>query len=300
MVMNSAMQAIGERNDAVIIPVPPSSIPALSYLGGFEYRLLDKTGHSHEDMGETVNGLIASAATQPSVGMVFSGFSSHTPHIHLTINRDKARALGVSISDITTRLQAHFGSLHIDSFYRHGRNFPVIIQGEHEFRQDTQALSRVFVRNNSGQQVPLSGLIEEKQYFGPTNINHYNMMRSATLNGQQAPGYSLKSAMSAMEQLDDQLPAGFSRAWSGVSREEAGSGSQLLMVILLALVIAWMFLVVQYESLILPFAVLASVPVGLIGALGGLWLTGQDNTIYAQLSMILLIGSVCQKRYSDC
>ena len=214
-VMGEAMGRVSGIDNAIIIPVPPSSIPTLGYLGGFEFRLLDQDNHNHEDLDTLVQELIAKANSHPDIAMAFTTFNSQHPHTHLTIDRDKALNMGVDINDIALRLQSHFGSLYISEFHRFGRNFPVILQGEHDYRQDTDALEKIFVPGSKGRQVPLSVLVTERRHQAPLTIGHFNMMRDARINGQQTPGTSLRSAMNAMAEFGNNLPPGFGYDWSG-------------------------------------------------------------------------------------
>ena len=272
----------------MVFNVPP--IPGIGLTAGFDYRLQDNLGRDVSTLTQVMNGLIFEANSRPELNRVYSSYRANIPQYRLDVDRNKVKALGISLSDIFATLQTQLGSLYVNDFTLFGRNYRVQLQAEGKFRKGPEDLSYYFVRNFDGDMVPLSTLATLTPVLGPSSISHYNLKRSVTISGEPAAGFSSGEAIATMEELSKKLPQGYEFAWSGQSLQELEAGNLVTYIYLLALLFVYLFLVVQYESWALPFAVIGAVPVAIFGALLGLWLSGLASNIYAQLGMVLLIG----------
>lgn len=266
------------------------AIPGLGTSSGFEFQLQDNRGRTPAELAQALDGLIYSANSDPQLNRVYSTYRANVPQYFLQVDRVKAKAQGVAISDIFTTLQAHLGSLYVNDFSQFSRTYRVMLQADSQYRLEPEDLQHYFVRNSAGQMVPIMTLASIQPVQGPTTINHFNLYRSAKVSGEAAAGLSSGQAIKAMSRLADQLPDGFIYEWSGQSKQEIDAGNLAPLLFGLALLFVYLFLVAQYESWAIPLAVLSAVPVSLFGAFGILLLTGLENNVYAQIGMVLLIG----------
>ena len=276
---------------AVIFPFNLPPIIGLSTGGGFEYQLQNLEGREPAEMGSVLNGLLASANQNPSLNRVFSTFSPTTPTIYLDIDREKAQALGLSISDVFTSLQATLGGIYVNDFNLFGRTWQVNIQGEAADRTDIPAIWRIYIRNKQGTMVPLRSIADARIVLGPQTISRYNNYRSITVNGSPKPGISSGEALIAMEGVSrTTLPPGYSYEWTGTAFQERSAAGQTGSILGLAILFAYLFLVALYESWVIPVPVLLSVTVGVLGSLIGLTITGLALDLYAQIGLVVLIA----------
>lgn len=273
---------------AMIFPMPP--IPGLGTTSGFDLRIQDSLSRSPEALAQVTNGLIFQANSDPRLNRVFSTYRANVPQYFLEVDRDKAKAIGVPLTEVFLTLQAQLGSLYINDFNRFGRTYQVILQAEGDYRAKPSDLSHFYVRNNNGEMVPLATLGRLKPILGATSLNHFNLYRSTTVSGQAAAGYSSGDAIAAISELAEQLPEGYLFEWAGQSAQEIEAGNLAPILFSLAIVFVYLFLVAQYESWTLPIAVIGSVPLALFGAFATLKAVGMDNNLYAQVGLILLIG----------
>ena len=277
--------------DANIIPFTPPPIPGLGATSGFEFILQDRAGGSAEDLAEAMNGLVVAANQDPRLAQVFSNFSTSSPRIWLEIDRQKAKAQGVSLNELFTTLQSQLGGVYVNDFNKFGRIYRVMIQAEAKYRDTPEDIGKLYVRNNDGNMVPLSALVRVESTTGPDLLTRYNLYRSTTINGSAARGLSSSVAISAMEQVaQENLPSTMGFEWTGMSYQEIQSAGQTVLVLLMAFVFVYLFLVAQYESWTIPLAVLLSVPVAIFGALLTIALVGMPINIYTQIGLIMLIG----------
>ncbi|MCJ8320203.1 MAG: multidrug efflux RND transporter permease subunit [Colwellia sp.] len=276
--------------DAQIMVFNPPPIPGLGNSSGFEFKLQDSEGRDPAALAQVMNGLIYEANQRPELTRVFSTFRANVPQYFLDVDRNKAKAQGVSLSDIFVTLQAQLGSLYINDFSQFGRTYRVTIQAETEYRKEPSDLRHYYVRNKDGDMVPLTTLAKLTPILGPTSITHFNLYRSASITGQAAPGYSSGQAIAVMEELASKLPAGYIFEWSGQSKQEIEAGDLAPVLFALAILFVYLFLVAQYESWTIPFSVIAAVPLALFGAMLALYTVGMANNIYAQVGLVLLIG----------
>jgi HAE1 family hydrophobic/amphiphilic exporter-1 len=237
-----------------------------------------------------MNGLIYEANQRPELNRVFSTYRANVPQYFLEVDRNKAKAQGVALSDIFVTLQAQLGSLYINDFSQFGRTYEVTIQAQTKYRKDPSDLRHYSVRNTDNDMVPLTTLAKLTPILGPTTIKHFNLYRSANIAGQAAPGYLSGQAISVMEELVENLPQGYIYERSGQSKQELEAGDLAPVLFALAILFVYLFLVTQYKSWTIRFSVTAAVQLALFGSMMTLYTLGIANNIYAQVGLVLLIG----------
>ena len=276
---------------AVIFPFNLPPIIGLSTGGGFEYQLQNLEGREPAEMGGVLNGLLAAANQDPDLTRVFSTFSATTPSIYLDIDREKAQALGLAISDVFTALQATLGGIYVNDFNLFGRTWQVNVEGEAADRADIPAIWRIYVRNRMGTMVPLRSIADARIVLGPQTISRYNNYRSITVNGTPKPGVSSGEALAAMARVSDRtLPPGYSFDWTGTAYQAVQAAGKTGYILGLAVLFAYLFLVALYESWVIPVPVLLSVTVGVMGSFVGLLVAGLALDLYAQIGLVVLIA----------
>ena len=270
------------------------NIPPIIGLGtgaGFQYQLQNLEGRPPEEMASAMLGMVVAANQDPRLARVFSTFAANTPSLFLDVDRDKAQALGIRISDIFTALQTTLGGFYVNDFNIYGRSWQVNIQGEARDRDDIPDLWRIHVRSSRGEMVPLRSIAEIRIVLGPQTINRYNNVRSVSISGAPAPGISSGDALAAMEALSDRvLPQGYDFEWTGTAFQEKQASGQTAMILALAILFAYLFLVALYESWVIPVPVLLSIAVGVLGAFVALVATGLALDVYAQVGLVVLIA----------
>lgn len=276
---------------ANVVAFNPPSIPGLGTAGGFDLRMQGLEGQSPQDMAAAANGLIYAANQAPEIGMAFSTFSANVPQIYLDVDRTRSEILNVPVSRIFAALQGQFGSLYVNDFILSNRVYRVRVQGESHFRYRADQINQLHVRSTTGEMVPLRTVVTLRTTFGPQLVNRFNLFPSVTINGSAAPGVSSGQALSAMEHVaNNDLPEGFTFAWSGISFQEKLAAGHVALIYGLAVLFAYLFLVAQYESWSLPLSVIFSVLFAIAGAVAALWIGGLDYSIYAQIGLVLLVG----------
>ncbi|BBK41433.1 transporter [Allostella vacuolata] len=287
--IQQAAQSIPGAN-VLAFNLPP--IIGLGTAGGFEYQLQDIGGSTPEDLAAVTRGLLFQANQQPELTRVYSGFSAATPQVFLDIDREKAQQLGLDIADIFQALQATLGGLYVNDFNLFGRTWTVTVQGEAADRDQVPDIYRIHVRSRTtGEMVALSSIADARIILGPQFLVRYDNARSASVSGSAAPGYSSGAAIAAMERVSAAtLPRGYAFAWTGSSLQEKQAGGQTMVILGLAVLFAYLFLVALYESWTIPIGVLLSVIVGLAGAMVALVLAGLANDVYAQIGIVVLIA----------
>ncbi|MEZ9710993.1 efflux RND transporter permease subunit [Vibrio breoganii] len=277
--------------DAVVFAMGPPAVPGMGSASGFEFVLEDTLGRSRTDLAQLMNDVIQEANKQPEIAYTFSTFRANVPHYYVDIDREKAKQLGVSLTDIFQTLQGNLGSMYVNDFTMLGKNFRVTMQADSEYRGSMDDLGRFFVRSNQGAMVPLSTLITHEQVFEPDVAWRYNMYRSAVIQGQPAPGFSSGDAIAAMERVAEQmLPQGYQYEWTGMAYQEKLAGNQAIYAFALALIFIYLFMVAQYESWTIPIAIILVVPIATLGSFLALNLAGLPLNLYAQIGLVLLIA----------
>ncbi len=290
-VLGRIFGAMQQIRSAVVFPFNLPPIIGLSTSGGFEYQLENLEGRPPEEMASVMQGLVAVANQDPRLTRVFSTFTASNPSIWLDIDREKAQALGLSIADVFNVLQSTLGGFYVNDFNLFGRTWQVNIQADAIDRSDPAAIYKIYVRNRSGEMVPLRAIANIRVQLGPQVISRYNNYRAVTINGGPRPGISSGDALVAMDQISQRtLPPGYSYEWSGTAYQERQASGQTGTILALAVLFAYLFLVALYESWTIPIPVLLSVTVGLMGAFIGLWISGLSLDLYAQIGMVVLIA----------
>jgi HAE1 family hydrophobic/amphiphilic exporter-1 len=284
-----ALSAIPE---ARIFPVNPPAINGLGSFGGFQFQLQDRSGN--EDLSplvQTLGQLLGKANQTPGLQAVFSTFSASTPQYLIEVDRNRAKALQVSVDDIFNSLQTLLGSQYVNDFTLQQRNYRVYVQADSQFRSNPEDINNVYVRSAQNQMIPLSNLVTVTPTTGAQTINHYNLFRSIEITGSAAQGYSSGQALQSMQAAAEAvLPKGFSYEWSGISADEIESGGQAPMIFGLGLIFVFLVLAAQYENFVDPFIILLSVPLAILGALLAQSLRGLVNDVYCQIGLVMLIG----------
>ncbi|WP_114940364.1 efflux RND transporter permease subunit [Mucilaginibacter endophyticus] len=286
-------QKLSKYKEANVVVIQPPAIPGLGSTGGFSFILEEKqAGGDIKVFEKTLRTFLGAINQRKEIARAFSFFTASTPAYQLTIDREKSKKLGVAISDVNNALQTYLGSTYINDFTIYGRNFRVVAQADTSYRTNVQNIGQYFVRNTAGAMVPLSTLTSYKVIENSPLISHYNLFRSAEINGSTKPGYSSGDAITALKETAAQvLPQGYGYEFSGLSREELLSGSKTVYIFALSIGFVFLFLAALYESWSVPFSVLLSVPLGAFGAI--LFLTfwpDLTNNVYAQIGLITLIG----------
>ncbi|WP_158044126.1 efflux RND transporter permease subunit [Skermanella pratensis] len=270
------------------------NLPPISGLGntaGFDFRLQDLTGGEPAQLAAAAGGLVVAANQDPTLAQVFTTYRVDTRRLFVEVDREKAQALGVQVSDVYNALQTTLGGFYVNDFNRFGRTWQVNVQAEARDRDQVEDLWRIHVRSADGSMVPLRSLASVQFQLGPQAINRYNNYRSVAIQGSPGPGFSSGDGLAAMASVADRtLPPGFTFAWSGISLQEQEAAGQTPIILALAVLFAYLFLVALYESWTIPIAVLLSVSVGLCGAMLALMATGLANDVYAQIGVVVLIA----------
>jgi len=286
--LNGAFYGIPE---ATIFALNPPPIMGLSISGGFEMYLQDRTGGSLQNLGKITNEIVAKARQRPELTMVRSTFDMAVPQYQITLDREKAKALGISISDAFKTLQSTFGAYYVNDFNLFGRTYQVNVQSDVDFRENPEDMKNVFVKSSTGMLIPISSLITYKRTIGPDIVDRFNVFSSAKILGEPAVGYTSGDAIRAIEEVVKEVaPAGYSTGWAGTSYQEKameGSGSQAF---IFGIVFIFLILAAQYERWLMPLAVVTAVPFAVFGAITAVYLRGLSNDIYFQIGLLVLIG----------
>jgi hydrophobic/amphiphilic exporter-1 (mainly G- bacteria), HAE1 family len=276
---------------AVAVPLNLPPILGLGSTGGFQFVLEALQGQRPAEIAATMRGVIVEANQQSELAGVFSTFSADTPQIFLDIDRDKAQTLGIEISDIFNALQATLGGYYVNDFNLFGRTWQVNVQAETPFRRSVEDIYQIYVRNKDGQMVPMRALASARLELGPQLLVRYNNYRAAIINGSPAPGQSSGAALATMERVASSvLPAGFGYEWTGTALQEKEAAGKTPIVLGLAILFAYLFLVALYESWNIPISVLISVTVGVLGAVFAVWVAGFAFDVYAQIGLVVLVA----------
>jgi HAE1 family hydrophobic/amphiphilic exporter-1 len=278
---------------AIVIPFEPPAVQGLGQFGGFQYELLDQGTHTLQDIDKTNHDLIRAAGSRPEKDLtgLFSTYTANDPQYVVTIDREKAKSLHVPLGQISDTMGVYMGSSYVNDFDFNNRSYRVYVQADKQFRSHPKDLGQYYARSDAGAMIPLANLVAVSQSSAPQVINHYNLFRSSEINGSAAPGFSSGQAINAMQQLSAKtLPQGYTYEWSGISLEELASGSTTLILFGLGTLVVYLTLSALYESFVLPFIILLAVPMALLGALSGQWIRGQQNDVYCQVGLVMLVG----------
>lgn len=279
-------------SEAMALAFNPPAINGLGTFGGFDFEIEDRTGRGSAALEQATQAFLAEARKQPELDprTLISTFDTSTPQYNFNLDRSKAKLLGLSLSDVFNTMQIYLGSLFVNNMTLFGRTFEVLLEGDDSARGNKSDLSKLYVRNSTGNMVPLSTLGRLEPTVGPDTVPHYNLYGSVEITGNPLSGYSSGQAIAAMERAARVLPADFGYEWTGITYQELQAGSVAGMVFALALVFVFLFLAAQFESWTMPLSIILAVPLALFGALGLLWLRHMQVDVYAQVGFVLLIG----------
>ncbi|KAF2338455.1 efflux RND transporter permease subunit [Flavobacterium tistrianum] len=277
--------------DAQIEIFAPPTVPGFGNTSGFELRLLDKSGGSITNTDKVTKEFIKELNASPEIQNSFSSFDATFPQYLIHIDYDLAAKKGISVDNAMSTLQTMLGSFYATNFIRFSQMYKVMVQASPQFRQNPESILDMYLKNETGEMVPFSTFIKLERVYGPEVLTRYNMYMSAMINGEPAEGYSSGDAIATVERIAaEKLPSRFEVEWSGMTREEILSGNQTTYIFALCILFVYLLLAAQYESLLLPFPVLLSLPVGVFGSYIALVMVGLDNNIYAQVALVMLIG----------
>ena len=293
--IGGAFQEFGKIPGALVLAFNAPSIRGLGATGGFSVQLQDPSGGDFKKFGAVAQEFVAKARQDPAIGTVGTSFRVSAPRVHAKINRERAKALGVPISEVFDTLQAFFGNLYVNDFVKFGRVYRVQTEAEPQYRSSPADISKIYVRASNGQapaMIPLDTVVTTSYTSGPDPVTHFNGFNTALVLGSAAPGYSSGQALDALERAAKEVlvPRGFDIDWSGISYQERKAGSQSILAFGFGLLMVFLVLAAQYESWSVPFAVILAVPFGVFGALCAVWLSAMANDIYFQIGLVTLIG----------
>jgi multidrug efflux pump len=288
-------QKFASIQDAYIAVFPPPPVMGLGTIGGFRMQIEDRGDRGFDELYQQTQNLIAASRKDPALAGLFSSFQISVPQVDADVDREKAKTVGVNLGDVYQTMQAYMGSLYVNDFNRFGRTYQVNVSADPAFRHTPEDIMQLKTRNAQGQMVPLGSFVTVKQGAGPDRVQHYNGYPTAEINGGPAPGFSSGQAQAAMEKLaKDNLPNGVSFEWTELTYQQILAGNTAILVFPLCVLLVFLVLSSLYESWSLPLAVILIVPMVLLSAIAGVWLSGGDNNIFTQIGLIVLVGLACK------
>jgi multidrug efflux pump len=277
--------------DAFIAIFPPPPVQGLGTIGGFRLQIQDRANLGYEELAAVTMQVMQKAWATPELAGVFSSYQVNVPQLDLEVDRTKAKQQGVNLDEIFQTLQVYMGSAYVNDFNQFGRTYQVNVQADQQFRQDPEQIRQLKVRNNAGEMIPLGSFINVKHSAGPDRVMHYNGYTTAEINGGPAAGYSTGEAQAAIEKiLAETLPQGMTYEWTELTYQQILAGNAELLIFPLVILLVFMVLAAQYESLTLPLAIILIVPMTLLSAMTGVRIYGGDNNIFTQIGLIVLVG----------
>jgi multidrug efflux pump len=296
-ILRDLRQRFAAIQEAQVVAFGAPPVEGMGNTGGFKLHVRDRTAQGPEALEAAVAALAETAAVQPGLTGLFSGFRANQPQLFVDVDRAKVKAAGIDLAEVNAALQIYLGGGYVNDFTAFGRNWPVTVQADQAFRMRQADIGRLKVRNAAGEMVPLSTLVTVRDSSGPSIVTHYNLYPAAELTGATLPGTSSGDAIAVIEALADQppagrglLPPGMDFEWTELALQQIRAGNTAISVFLLGTVFVFLVLAAQYESWALPFAVILIVPMCLLAALTGVWLSGLDNNIFTQIGLVVLIG----------
>jgi HAE1 family hydrophobic/amphiphilic exporter-1 len=290
-VLQGMRAPLSQIQGALVVPFNPPAVQGLGNFGGFTFEVQDLGRNTVQQIADSAYALIGQGNTSGKLTGLFTSFTANDPQYLVKIDREKAKSLQVPFTQITDALQVYMGSVYVNDFDFNNRSYRVYVQAEGRYRSQPKDINQYYLKSDKGGLIPLDNFVRVEQTANPQVISHFNLFRSAEINGSPAPGRSSGQAIADMEELARKaLPNGMTYEWSGLSLEELESGGKAAILFALGLAFVYLTLAAQYESFVLPFIVLLAVPVALLGAVGALALRGLDNNVYCQIGLVMLIG----------
>ena len=284
-------QKFAAIDDAFVFIFPPPAVIGLGTVGGFKLQLEDRNDMGYEALNDVLNQVKGQAYQTPELTGIFSSYQINVPQLYADLDRTKAKQLGLNIDEIFTTMQIYLGSLYINDFNQFGKTYQVIAQADKAYRSNPEDITRLEVKNNNGEMVPLGAVLSVEESYGPQNAQRYNAFRSADLTGAPAPGFSSGEAQDAIvDILEKTLPQGMDFEWTELTYQQILAGNSAVLIFPLCILLVYLVLAAQYESLTLPVAIILIVPMSLLSAIIGVWYTEGDNNIFTQISLFVLAG----------
>ena len=288
-------QKFAAIQDAFVAVFPPPPVMGLGTVGGFKLELEDRAGLGEAELAKATQALVGRAYQTPELAGLFSSYRIDVPQLDVEVDREKVKQAGIALTDLFRTMQIYLGSVYVNDFNRFGRTYQVIVQADAPFRATSESISQLEVRNAEGRMVPLGSVLQVKQSRGPDQQLHYNAYPAADINGGPAPGVSSGQAVAVMERLArETLPNGIGFEWTELTYQQRLAGNTTGLVFALCVLLVFLVLAAQYESWSLPVAVILIVPLCLMCAAAGIWLTGGDNNVFTQVGFLVLIGLACK------
>ena len=296
-ILRALRRSFVEIREAQVVAFGAPPIDGLGNAGGFKLQVLDRASAGPQRLEAAAAALVDAATAQPGLTGLFCGFRADEPKFFVDIDREKVKAQGIDLAEVNAALQVYLGSAYVNDWTAFGRNWPVLVQADRDFRMRREDISRLEVRNSAGEMVPLSTLVTVTDSSGPAVVNHFNLLPSADINGSTLPGTSSGDAIALMEALASPppegqgvLPPGMEFAWTELSLQQILAGNTAGIVFALGTVFVFLVLAAQYESWSLPLAIILIVPMCLLAAIAGVWIAGLDNSIFTQIGLVVLVG----------
>ena len=277
--------------EGICLAFIPPPIMGLGNAAGVEMKVQQTGGGSPQDLASALGSAVYAANQRPEIRQAYTTFRANVPQLYLEVDRTKVKTLGVPLSDVFDALQAYLGSAYVNDFNLFGRTYRVMLQADADFRSQVDQISQLEVRGGDGSMIPMGTLLIVQDTVGPQAVNRYNLYPAATITGSPRPGFSSGQAQQAMEQMAAQsLPQSMGYEWTGTTYQQILAGNQAPVIFTLAFIFVFLFLAAQYESWMIPMAVVLAIPFALIGAMYGTLIRSYDNNIYTQIGLVLLIG----------
>lgn len=283
------MRTANMKEGRVLFFVPPT-VPGFGISDGFEIQLQDKSGGSIDHFYEVSRDFMGELMARPEIKYATTSFNVNFPQYEFSVDVDKCKQMGVSVNDVLNTLQVYYGSAMASDFNKFTKYYRVMVQADPDARENIESLSKIMVRNSGGEMVPINSFVKFKRVYGAESLNRYNLFTSATITGAAAEGFSSGQAIAAVNEVGAKLPMGYGFEFSGMTREEIASGNESIYIFVLCFIFVYLILAAQYESYILPWAVMVSLICGIFGVFGFVALAGIQNNIYVQVALIMLIG----------
>ncbi|MCC9604509.1 efflux RND transporter permease subunit [Blastopirellula sp. JC732] len=294
-IMADLRKEMAKINEAEIFVIQPPPVRGIGRGGGYKLYIQDQSGAGLDALNQVTNKMLADANAQPGLVQVYSNYRLSVPQVFADVDRTKAEMLGIPVSDVFTALQVYLGSVYVNDFNFLGRTYRVTAQAEPEFRDDASDILQLRTRSDRGASVPLGSVVQLERVTGPDRLVRYNLYPAADINGDTVAGFSTGQSLATIEQLADQnLPPGFGYAWTDIAFQERQAGNTIVYLFPLAVLFVFLTLAAQYESWILPLAIILIVPLCLLFAILGIWFRGMDNNILTQIGFIVLVGLACK------
>jgi hydrophobe/amphiphile efflux-1 (HAE1) family protein len=281
--------------EAFVAIFPPPPVMGLGTIGGFKLQVEDRGDAGYEALDAAMKEVVAKARQAPELSGIFTSYEINVPQLYADLDRTKARQLGVDVQDVFSAMQIYLGSLYVNDFNRFGRTYQIIAQADKEFRSRADDILRLQTRNFEGRMVPLGAMVRISDTTGPESAMRYNGFRSADLNGAPGPGYSSGQAQEAIVRiLKETLPKGMEFEWTELTYQQEIAGNTAVIVFAICVLLVFLVLAAKYESLMLPLSIILIVPMCLLSAIAGVWLSGGDNNIFTQIGLFVLVGLACK------